>query len=102
MCALLGVAGLFFYAFLITGIIWMSTGVMRGTAFACLVIYAVIAAALKQSFQDENTGEFAEVEKAKENGLAMDMIAYLFLYPFAGARDYVNYMNQVTVNWKLV
>jgi hypothetical protein len=75
MSVLLGVDALFFYAFLLTGIIWISTGVMRGTAFACLVLYAIIAAALKQSFQDESTGEAAEIEKLKENGLAMDLVA---------------------------
>lgn len=75
MSVLLGVAALFFYAFLLTGIIWIATGVMRGTAFACLVLYAIIAAALKQSFQDESTGDAAEIEKLKENGLAMDLVA---------------------------
>lgn len=79
MSVLLGIAGLFFYMFIITGIIWMASGVMRGTAFACLVLYAIIAAALKQSFQEESTGEQAEIEKLRENGLAMDLIAYLFL-----------------------
>jgi len=79
MAVLLGLAGLFFYAFIITGVIWLASGVMRGTAFACLVLYAVIAAALKQSFQEESTGEQAELEKLRENGLIMDLVAYLFL-----------------------
>jgi hypothetical protein len=70
----------------ITIIVWITTGEVRGMGLACLVLYGILAASCRQSFLEEE--EMKWDDKVKENGLAMDMIAYICNLPFAGARDY--------------